>query len=187
MDVKTGMILSETSFFKVVKVNKNDVVVKDEMGNEVAISNAYVDAVLNSADEVTSEEKKTITELADIFVNGSRIAMTVAFFKKANVKTKTAYNKEVKVAIDIVQNAKVSEVEGLLTNLIENPITKEIPGELRVMKGRHYGSMDDLGRIQFIDMEQDRGTKDWDGRVRQVDPRTIQYVIVDKVKYTLKK
>ena len=56
----------------------------------------------------------------------------------------------IKQAIEKVQNAKVSEVEGLLRNLIENPVSKIIPGELRVMKGRHYGGMNDLGRIDFI-------------------------------------
>ena len=55
------------------------------------------------------------------------------------------------------------------------------------MKGRHYGNIDDLGRIHFIDMEVEKGDNpDYDGRSRQVDPRTIQYLIVNNVKYTLK-
>ena len=48
------------------------------------------------------------------------------------------------------------------------------------MKGRHNGEMNNLGRIGFIDME------DTKGFLKQVDPRTIEYVIVDDIKYTLK-
>jgi hypothetical protein len=40
----------------------------------------------------------------------------------------------------------------------------------------------------ITDIEQAKGSKaDYDARLRQVDPRTIQYVIVGGTKYTLKK
>jgi hypothetical protein len=126
-----------------------------------------------------------MTELADIFKQSTRVAMTVAFNKKDEDKGTRKYNAEVQAAIKKVQDAKVSEVEGLLKELIENPISRVIPGELRVMKGRHYGHMNDLGRINFVDME--LPDNDPANRERQVDPRTIQYIIVNKVKYNLKK
>ena len=191
-DLKVGSILSESSFFTVKKVNPKDVTVVDDLGNELNISNSYVEAVLSSAELFESEEKKTMTELADLFINSPRIAMTVSFFKKDKDKTKTAYNKEVKEAIEKVQNAKVSEVEGLLKDLIENPISKSIPGESRIMKGRHYGFQDELGRIHFIDMELPKEIKktkegvSYDTRKREVDVRTIQYIIVGGIKYSLK-
>lgn len=184
-----GSILSELSFFVVKEVTKDAVIVSDEHGNDnIKISNGYVDSVLQDSSYFESSEEKTMTDLADLFIASSRIAMTVAFYKKDVKKTKKVYDAEVKAAIEKVQNAKVSEVEGLLKSLIENPISQTIPGELRIMKGRHYGSIDELGRIQFVDMEQVKDpSKDYDTRLRQVDPRTIQYVIVNKVKYTLKK
>lgn len=186
-DLKVGSILSESSFFTVKKVNPNDVTVVDDLGNELNISNSYVEAVLSSAELFESEEKKTMTELADILVNNPRVAMTVAFFKKDVAKTQKAYKAEVAAVIKTVQEATVSKVEALLTNLIENPISKVIPGELRIMKGRHYGNVDDLGRVHFVDMEQAKGDKpDSDARMRQIDPRTIQYIIVGGIKYSLK-
>lgn len=184
-NLKKGSILSETSFFVVEKVLPDGILVKDDNGTEVEIGNDYVEQILNSADYYETEEEKTMTELADIFKQNARIAMTVAFYKKDEAKTKKVYEAEVKQAIEKVQNAKVSEVEGLLRNLIENPVSKIIPGELRVMKGRHYGGMNDLGRIDFIDME--LPSTDAMKGIRQVDPRTIQYLIVNKVKYNLKK
>lgn len=186
-DLKVGSILSETSFFVVSKVENDYVKVTDDLGNKLEIGIPYVEAVLQSADLYEIEEKKTMTELADILINSPRIAMTVAFYKKDVAKTQKAYKAEVADAILKVQNAKVSEVEGLLKDLIENPISKVAPGDLRVMKGRHYGQVDDLGRVHFVDMEQEKGTKaDSDARMRQIDPRTVQYIIVGAVKYILK-
>lgn len=185
--LKVGAILSETSFFKVTGKTVHAIAVEDDFGNSVNISNDYVENILSSADLFEKEEKMTMTGLAELFIGSPRVAMTVAFIKKSKKKTKKAYDAEVSTVIEKVQNARVSEVEGLLKDLIANPISKEIPGELRVMKGRHYGKIDDLGRIHFIDMEVDKGDNpDYDARSRQVDPRTIQYLIVNNVKYTLK-
>lgn len=184
--VKVGEIYSETSFFKVTSVGTNDVTVQDDLGNSLKISNEYVDKILNSADNYTSEENRTTTQLADIFINNPRVAMTVAFYKKDTPKTKTALKKEKDAMIARFQEARVNEIAALVQEFIDNPITDTIPGELRIMKGRHYGNMDDLGRIQFVDMEADRGTGEHDGRNRQVDTRTLTYVIVGGVKYNLK-
>jgi len=190
--LKVGSILSETSFYVIEDFRNDKIIVRDDLGNKITMGEPYVKQICTSADLYDSEEKKTMSELADIFINSPRIAMTVAFFKKDAEKTKTAYNKEVSDAILRVQNAKVSEVEGLLKSLIENPISRVIPGELRVMKGRHHGHIDELGRIHFIDMELPKDTKAakdgsmYDTRKREVDPRTIQWLIVNKVKYVLK-
>jgi len=181
-----GSILSEIQFYKVKELQKDCVIVVDDNGNEVTIGDKYVEQVLTSADIFDKEEKKTMTELAELFINSPRIAMTVCFMKKDTAKTQKAYKAEVAAAINEVQSAPVSKVEGLLTKLIENPISKVIPGGERVMKGRHYGNVDDLGRVHFVDMELAKGTGDTDIRLRQVDPRTIQYLIIGGIKYSLK-
>lgn len=185
-NLKTGSILSESSFFIVKNVKQDSIVVTDDYNNELIIGNPYVEKILNSADCFSSEENKTKTELAEIFINSPRIAMTVAYFKQDKTKTKKAYIAEVDAAVNKIQNAKVSEVEGLLRDLITNPILDYTPGELRVMKGRHYGEIDDLGRIAFIDMEEQNTNSNFDTRKKLVDPRTIQYIIVNNVKYLLK-
>lgn len=183
-NLKVGSVLSESSFFVVKSIAKDSITMIDDHANEITIGNEYVEKVLNSADLFESEEKKTMTELAELFINSPRIAMTVAFYKKDTNKTKKAYDAEKALAISKVRNAKVSEVEGLLNNLIDNPISKVIPGELRVMKGRHYGEIDELGRIKFTDMELPKTSTD--SRLRQVDPRTILFLIINNIKYNLK-
>lgn len=184
--LKVGAVLSESSFFKVQEVQSDKIIVKDDSGNELSIGKGYVESILNSADLYESEEKKTMTELAELFINSPRIAMTVAFYKKDDVKSKKVFNAEKQAMVDKFQNAKVSEIEKLVNEFIQNPITDTIKGELRVMKGRHYGHINDLGRISFVDMELEKGNKENDARLRLVDPRTLVYVIVNNVKYSLK-
>ena len=183
-----GSILSETSFYTVNEVSGEMVTVTTDNGQKVNIGKEYLRDICSSADQFDKVEKLTKTALADIFINSPRVALTVAFFKQDKPKTKTAIKKEKVAMVEKFQNAKVSELAGLVDEFVANPITDVIPGELRVMKGRHYGKVDDLGRVSFVDMEQDRGSNpEYDARLRQVDPRTIQYVIVGSTKYELKK
>jgi len=79
----------------------------------------------------------------------------------------------------------ISEAE--FTRRAKSIVNDALIGENRTMIGRHYGEMTDLGRVQFVDMEQSRDTsKDYDNRLRQVDPRTLQCLVVRNVKYILK-
>ncbi len=183
-----GAILSETSFFTVKEVQNKAIIAIDDFGHEITISNGYVEQVMLSADYFETEEPKNMTDLADIFLNSPRVAQTVCFITKGSEKTKKAFDAEKQAATLKLQNAKVSEIAGLVSDLIENPITKNIPGEERVMRGRHYGVKDDLGRVSFIDMEVTKDpTLTYDNRTKKVDPRTIQWIIVNKIKYILKK
>ncbi len=176
-----GEILSETNYFIVEKIVGKEVQLK--VGDKsVVLNEGYVNNYLNSAEQFEKEEKKTKTELAELFINSPRIAMTVAFYKQDTSKTKKAFDAEKLAKIEEIRNARVSNVEKLLNDLIENPITKTIPGELRIMKGRHYGVIDDLGRVQFTDMEVTTGSQE-----RQVDTRSITYLIINNVKYNLSK
>lgn len=185
--IEPGSVLSETSFYVVKEVQHAKVIVIDDYGHEITLGKPYVEQITVSADHFESEEKKSMTELAELFINSPRIAMTVAFITKETEKTKKDFEAEKIAKINEIQNASLKNATALLSDLIENPITRAIPGKLRVMKGRHYGSVDDLGRIHFIDMEIKRDTsKDYDTRSRQVDPRTIQFLIINKVKYILK-
>lgn len=185
--IEPGSILSESSFYVVKEVQQAKIIVIDDFGNEITLGKPYVEKITVSADHFETEEKKTMTELADIFINSPRIALTVAFITKADEKLKRDFEAEKSAKIAEIQNAPLKDATRLLNELIENPITRVIPGKLRVMKGRHYGHVDELGRIGFIDMEVKRDvTKNFDNRSRHVDPRTIQYLIVNKVKYTLK-
>ena len=70
--LEKGSVLSETSFYTVKEIGSDHVVVKTDAGVEVKVNNAYVEKVLDVADYVETEEKKTVTELADILLNNPR-------------------------------------------------------------------------------------------------------------------
>lgn len=180
--IKVGSILSEFQTYKVLSVDtrQKNIQVEDTAKNVIELPFNYVDSILKSADYVERVEKKTVTELSDIVLNNPRIAMSVAFTKKGKELSNKAYKQKIDSAVQKFENAKVSEIATLVTELINNPITKTEPGEFRVMKGVSLGTLNSLGRIEFMDMEDKLSVP------KQVDPRTIEYVILDKVKYELK-
>lgn len=183
-NLKVGGILSEIQFYTIEKIKGDQIQLINDQGIKIILDDQYVESCLNSADLFESEEKKTMTELAELFINSPRIAMTVAFYKKDTNKTKKVFDAEKQAKIDAIQSARVADVPKLLNDLIENPLSKVIPGELRIMKGRHYSEIDELGRIKFTDMEIPKTTAE--SRLRQVDPRTILFLIVNNIKYSLK-
>lgn len=188
--LKVGEILSETAFYVVKNVATNgNVEVLDDNGNQITLGKGYVDSdILMSAEQFTSTEEKTATELAELFLNSPRIAMTVEYMKKDTPKTKTAFKKEVLAWTENVKNEFMSNGISALEKYATQPVLPYTPGQARVMRGRHYGGADDFGRVAFIDMEEERGTNPaHDGRIRQVDPRTLMSITVAGVKYTKKK
>ena len=188
-DLKKGSVLSELQFYRFQSVDKTGLVtVLTDDDQEVTLSSKYVEQLLTSADSFGKEEDKTMTELAELFISSPRVAMTVAYKTKDEEKKKKDYETEKAELIQKIANATVGNLPGLLNDFIENPLTKVIPGTIRVMKGRHYGKMNELGRITFIDMEETKNVnKGYDSRTRLVDPRTISYLIIEGVKYNLKK
>lgn len=175
--LKVGDVLSETQFYVVAKIKDDKVQLTTDSGEPVVLNEGYVNSLLNSADQFEKEEKVTRTELADILLNNPRVALTVN------------YNKQVKDVdvlkeiVDVHQNTAPKDVE----KQFKAAIKKALNGEERTMIGRHYSSKDDFGRVHFIDMnaEHDR-SKSYDTRQRLVDPRTLNWVVVNGTKYVAK-
>lgn len=101
--------------------------------------------------------------------------------------------KELKSADDYFSTEKLT-----MTQLAEKfsqvghlPFTvtfKKKEGEVRTLRGMMVSPENILARAQVIDFDVDKDeTKSYDNRQRQVDYRTIQSLIVDGVKYELKK
>lgn len=182
-DLKAGEKLSETQFYSVVKVVGDQVQLKPDVGDDIVVNKGYVENFLTSASQYESEEKKTKTEMAELFLASRGTAMTVNF--NTQVKEKDAVeqlaaiypNKGGKMVSEADYKKKVGEI-----------ISSVIVGKERTMVGRHYGSQNEFGRVSFIDMEitRDATKVDYDSRTRQVDPRTINWMIIRGVKYTTK-
>lgn len=175
--LKTGEVLSEQQFYKVVKTSGDKVQLKNDNGEMIVVDSNYAEKCLTSANQHTSEKTVNKTEAAAIFLSQAGVAITVNF------------NKQVKEA-DVVKEI-MSTYEGSAPKVFEAAVKKAIKSALtgteRTMVGRHYGDMNELGRVQFIDMEEEKTPgKDYDSRQRQVDPRSINWFISRGVKYTVK-
>ena len=176
--MKKGNILSESQFYIVDSILQDgSVVVIDDNANKIQLSKEYAAQMLVSAHEFAKEEEVNKTELAEKFISNPRVAMTVCFFKQV---------KAADVVTEIMKAYEGSTIK-TMEAAIKKAVKKGLTGEERVMIGRHYSTTDEFGRIHFIDMEVAKDdTKNYDNRSRLVDPRTIQYIIVNNVKYILK-
>lgn len=181
-NLKVGEVLSETQYYKVVKIKGTKVQLQNDEGENIVVDAGYVDNCLSSSVQFEKTEKITRTALAELFVNSARTAITVNF----HTKVKEADVKKALHALYANKGGKILS-EADYKKKVNAEVKKAIQGEERTMIGRHYGSQDDFGRIKFIDMEAVRDTsKEYDTRYRLVDPRTINWVIVDNVKYVVK-
>jgi len=179
--VRTGQIFSEVQFYTVVKTAGDKVQLINANKENIVVGQDYIDKCLQSADTYGKEEKLSQTDIINIIIAHPRTACSIYFKKQDKEKTKKAYNEEKAKKIEQIKNAKVSEVEALLSNLIDNPILNIIPGEMRLIKGYHSGTQDERGRINFIDMEDTTISVP-----KAVDPRTVEYVIINNTKYLSK-
>lgn len=181
-NVKEGQKFSETQYYSVEKIKGNQVQLKTDLGEHVVVSKEYVEACLISAHDFSIEKVVSKTEAATIFVANPGVVMSVNFNKKVDEKAvretiNDLYpNKGGKMLSEANFKKKVSAaMKGLLE------------GEERTMVGRHFGELNGLGRVNFIDMEVEKDTtKSFDNRQRQIDPRTINWMIIKGVKYKVK-
>lgn len=177
--LKVGGVLSETQYYKVVDIKGDKVQLQNDEGTNIVVNDGYVENALNAADQFTKTEKVTKTKLAEIFMSYPRIAMTVNFNKQVKPEDVA------KGIIDVYDDLGMGMTKADFGKKVKAALS--IKGEERTMIGRHYGSKDVNGRVHFIDMNVEKAVgKDYDTRQRLVDPRTINFIIVDNVKYQLK-
>lgn len=170
--LKVGDKLSETQYYTVTKKKGNQVQLQNSLEQDVVVDEGYVQDCLTSADQFETETKLNKTEMAELYLKSTNVALTVSF------------NKQVKQA-DVVKEI-MDAYEGSTPKTIEAAVKKAVKrgleGEERVLVGYHSGLQDNFGRVQTIDMNIPKG----EHNVRLVDPREINYLIVRGTKYIVK-
>lgn len=181
-NLKEGEKLSETQYYTVVKVGREKVQVQNDHGEMIVLDKPYVETCVNSSLQFTEEKAITRTDAAAMFIACSSVALTVNF----NTQVKEKEAKEAMYELYPNKGKMVSEAD--FKKAIDASVKSIINGEERTMIGRHYGSVNEFGRVNFVDMEATKdSTKDFDSRMRQVDPRTINWMIIKGIKYKVKK
>lgn len=182
-NLTVGEKLSETTYYSVAKIGTTKVQLKSDNGEDVILDKAYVESFLTSSSQYSSEKEITRTEAAALFIASPGIVMTV------NYNTQVKKEEALKAMEDIYPNKggkMLSEAD--YKKKAKEILASVIIGKERTMVGRHYGSVNEFGRMSFIDMEiaKDTTKPEYDSRTRQVDPRTINWMIIKGVKYTVK-
>ncbi len=177
-----GDVLSEQQFYVVEKVSKSDISLRTDAGEPIIVSTDYADSQLMSAKHFGEEKVMTKTEAAAFLLANSGVAMTVNF----NKQVKEADVKKELVALYPNKGGRILS-ESDYTKRVSAILKTALEGEERTMVGRHYGELNDLGRVNFIDMEIAKdSTKANDNRLRLVDPRSINWLICRGVKVVVK-
>ena len=138
--IQKDSVLALTYFVKALSsVKDNKLAVEDlDRKNPFLIEGEAILKTCTSADQFNKTEKKTKTELAELFVNVGNLPFTVQFLTQKSEK--------------------------------------------RTLRGRYLSHEKLLGRSKVDDLDVTKGI-----RMRLVDHRNLQSLVVDGVKYILKK
>lgn len=172
--IEVGDIFSRHSYGSIIQKERGSIKVKNEEGYEWTVSNDIVEKEFSFSGQIVEEKEVTRTEIIEIFKMHPRFALSVNFNKKVNAP-------DVKKALyELYPNKGQILSEANFKKAVNAAVSSALVGEERTMIGYHTSAVDNTGRIIFTDM------KASDGRPRQVDPRTINWLIVDNIKYTVR-
>lgn len=169
--LKVGNVLCETQYYKVEKIVDKKAQLVNDLEERIVVDEKYINTCLTSGDHFEVTKSITKTEMASLFIGHPGIIMTVNFQKQVDEK-------------EAVKS--IIEAKGKSDKELTKVIKEALKGEERTMRGRHKGEANDMGRISFIDMDKEKGTGPYDGRSRQVDPRTINWIVLNNTKYIIK-
>lgn len=161
--VKVGSVFSRHSFGKVLGVHGSQIRLRNSNGFEWGIDENILEQEFSFADQFDKEEDVSRTRAIEILTEHSHTAMTVHFNKALDPKA--------------VADALKGGQGTLSDKEWKKRVAEACAGEERVMIGHHSNSFDEHRRLHFVEM--DKG-----GRL--VDVRTVNWMIVNRVKYTVK-
>lgn len=165
-ELQTGDYLSETQYYKVLSRKQGGIEVENERGFKFNISEPIIQEGCYSSNQFTDEEKVTQTELADILQNAGDSVFSINFNKKTKPEDVLAELKKLPKKEFTVKAMKTA-----------------IAGEARTMVAHRVSSEPSLGRTQVVDLETEIGGR----RLRLIDHRTINWIVLKNVRYVLKR
>ena len=178
--LQVGEFMSETQYYKVVDIigdNPNrSVLVENERGMKFSISADIVEEGIFSASQAAEVVELTRTELIEVFKHVGDTVFTVCFNKQPAAD-------EINTAIESLNKGKIVSIKEM-----KKTVKEAFKGEERVLTGYLISTETGYGRSMVIDLALSRGDNpNWDSRIRQVDHRTLSWLISKNVKYIIKK
>lgn len=161
--LKTGDRLSRTSYMEVLGTSMGKINVKNQAGVDWFIDAHIVAKECYTAHQYDEEIRMTRTELIELFSKVGDKIFTVNFLKQAKVED----------VFDAICNKGK-----LISNKETKKLLKEgMAGEPRTLIGYSLETETGMGRTLVVDLEAEGHN------VRQIDHRTINWLIVGNKKY----
>lgn len=176
-ELLVGHYLSETQYYKVINVIGSMVEVENERGFTFSVNKNIIEEGMYTANQFTEEVKVSRTELINIFTSLGDTVFTVCFNKQPKVE-------DINEAIAQANKGKIIPIAEL-----QKIVKNAYKGEERVLTGYMVNVETGFGRSTVIDLEADRSasTENWDSRLRQVDHRTLNWLVHKNKRYIVKK
>lgn len=162
--VDVGSIFSRHSFGKVTAIEGDTFHLCNSDGFKWQVGRNIIAQEFSFAEQHDSEEKLSRTDLISLLTRKVQTAMTVCFRKKVDA--------------ELVARELADGQQDMADAAWKKHVNAILRGEERTMIGHHYGTLTEHGRLNFH--EASKG-------YRQIDPRTIEWVIVERVKYLVRK
>ena len=167
--VKQGDYLSTTKYLKVINVVSDSIIdVVDNLGIEFQIKGSAIIDTINSASNFEKTIEVNRTELATILENIGDSVFTVSFNKQLEADDFLAISRGV--------DGKILSHDELTKRF------KKLKGKERILIGYLSKSEPKFGRSQVIDLE----IPQKEHNIRQVDHRSLNWLINKNVKYIVK-
>ena len=164
-----GQHLSETVYYKIKEFNDNICEIENQDGRTFEVTTSII-SEMESADHYDKEIPMNMTSLAEFLVGLGDKGFTCSFRKLPTIEA----------AEEQLEKLKYSELKDpkKLAKLVDDVLD----GETCTLTGHLVKAENNLGRSLVVDLNATTTSK-----LRQIDHRTIQYIIVDNAKYFLKK
>ena len=176
--LKVGDRLSEVQYYEVVEVDpkKREAVLRNAKGLDIEVTHDVIEeGGMYSASQYDSEERVTRTQIVDILESARETIFTVSFYKQFKEK------EVLEEALAVLREEQDADIKVLEKHLAQ-AIKRSLHGEERTLVGHLLQSEPKLGRSQVIDLEVPLG----ENRIRLIDHRTINWLILKNVKYIVK-
>ena len=170
--LKVGDYLSETQYYQVTSITSDSVGVKNERGLTFNVDLDIVEEGMRSASQYKVEKQVTRTEICEYLASAGNNVFTINFDKQVKVKDSADKINELLANVDNYKTKKS------ITEFTKDLLT----GENRTLVGYLINSEPMTGRSTVIDLEVAIDKH----RLRQVDHRSIQWMILKNVKYIVK-
>jgi hypothetical protein len=171
LTLKPNEWLSGTVYYQILSSNGNSQSVVDSYGNKLSVGNSVLGNEMISASQYDTEERVTRSDMVDKLLNAGSCVFTVTFKKQLTGER----------VQELLEEEKYDGQPPAKKRKLCDKVLKS--GETREMVAYLLSTEHNLGRTNCIDLNLPANSY----RVRQVDHRTVESLILRRVKYTLKK